>query len=204
MGFYARYIFPRLMHWSMSGPALADERRRALAEVSGDVLEIGFGTGLNLPHYPPHVRKITAIDANPGTLRLAERQLAASPIEVERRVVTAERLPLPNQSYDSVVSTFTLCSISDVVGALREMRRVLKPGGRFFFLEHGLSPEPGVARWQHRCTPITRWLGEGCHLDRPIRRLIEQAGFAVERCEEHYLAGMPKLGGYLYRGVAKP
>lgn len=202
MGLYGRYIFPRLMHWSMSRAALADERRRALTGVWGDVLEIGFGTGLNLPHYPPNVRKITAIDANPDTLRLAERQLAASPIEVERRVLTAERLPLPDQSFNSVVSTFTLCSIPHVMAALCEMRRVLKPGGRLFFLEHGLSPEPAIARWQHRGTPITRRLGEGCHLDRPIRRLVEEAGFDIERCDEHYLQGMPKLGGYLYRGVA--
>jgi ubiquinone/menaquinone biosynthesis C-methylase UbiE len=128
--------------------------------------------------------------------------LAGSPIEVERRVVTAERLPLPDQSFNSVVSTFTLCSIPDVIAALREVRRVLNADGRFYFLEHGLSPEPGIARWQHRCTPLTRWLGEGCHLDRPIRRLVKEAGFEIERCEERYLAGMPKLGGYLYRGVA--
>jgi ubiquinone/menaquinone biosynthesis C-methylase UbiE len=202
MGLYSRYVFPRIMHWSMSRPGLADERRRALAGVCGDVLEIGFGSGLNLPHYPPQVLKITAVDCNAGTLRLAARQLEQSPIDVAHIVGSSERLPTPNGSFDSVVSAFTLCSIRDVAAALREVRRVLRPGGRYFFLEHGLSSEPKIARWQHRCTPITRWLGEGCHLDRPIRRLVEAAGFQTMHCEEHELPSLGKLGGYLYRGVA--
>ena len=105
-------------------------------------------------------------------------------------------------SFDSVVSTFTLCSIRDVAAALREVRRVLRPGGRYFFLEHGLSPKLQIARWQRRCTPLTRWLGAGCHLDRPIRRLVEAAGFQVVQCDEHELPSMGSLGGYLYRGVA--
>lgn len=202
MGLYARYIFPRIMHWSMSRPGLAEERRIALAGVSGDVLEIGFGSGLNLPYYPTDVRKLTAVDANTGTLALASRQLEQSAIEVEHFVLSSERLPMADASFDSVVSTFTLCSIADVASALREVRRVLRPGGRYFFLEHGLSSEPNVARWQHRCSPVTRWLGEGCHLDRPIRRLVEAAGFQVVQCDEHELPSMGKLGGYLYRGVA--
>jgi ubiquinone/menaquinone biosynthesis C-methylase UbiE len=134
MGLYSRHIFPRLMHWSMSRPGLADERRRALAEVSGDVLEIGFGTGLNLPHYPEHVRRITALDANPVVLERAEEQLGHSTIEVARLVSSSERLPMPDRSFDSVVSTFTLCSIADVAAALGEIRRVLRPGGRLFFI----------------------------------------------------------------------
>jgi ubiquinone/menaquinone biosynthesis C-methylase UbiE len=203
MGLYSRYVFPRLMHWSMSQAAFDEERKRALADVRGRVLEIGFGTGLNLPHYPPDVRMITAIDRNAGTLRLAAKQLAASSIEVEHRVLSSERLPMDNASFDSVVSTFTLCSIKDLAAALAEVRRVLSPGGRFVFLEHGLSPEPRVARWQKRLTPIIRMVGDGCHLNRPIRRLIEQAGFNVARCDEGYLAGLHKLGGYLYRGMAQ-
>jgi ubiquinone/menaquinone biosynthesis C-methylase UbiE len=203
MGLYSRYIFPRIMHWSMSRPGLAEERRIALAGVSGDVLEIGFGSGLNLPHYPPHVRKITAVDSNAGTLRLAGRQLEQSPIKVEHTVQSSERLPMSNGSFDSVVSTFTLCSIADVAAALCEVRRVLRPGGRYFFLEHGLSREPRIARWQRRFSPITRWLGEGCHLDRPIRRQVEAAGFRAVECDEHELSAMGKLGGYLYRGVAR-
>ncbi len=119
-------------------------------------------------------------------------------------VQSGERLPLEDDSFDSVVTTFTLCSIPDVLAALRQMRRVLRPHGRHFFLEHGLSPEPRIARWQHWGTPITRCLGEGCHLDRPIRRLVEEAGFRISRCDEYYLRGAPKSGGYLYRGVATP
>ena len=202
MGLYSRYIFPRIMHWSMSRPGLAEERRQVLAEVRGEVLEIGFGSGLNLPHYQPHVRKITAVDSNAGTLRLAARQLEQSPMEVEHIVVSSERLPMPDGSFDSVVSTFTLCSIADVTAALREVRRVLRPGGRYHFLEHGLSRETRIARWQHRCSPITRWFGEGCHLDRPIRRLVEAADFRAVQCDEHELSSLGKLGGYLYRGLA--
>ena len=130
MGFYSRYIFPRIMHWSMSQAGLAEERRRALAGVSGNVLEIGFGSGLNLPHYPSEVRRITAVDSNAGTLKLARRQLEESSIDVETVVQSGERLPIADSSFDSVVTTFTLCSIPDVIAALGEMRRVLKPGGR--------------------------------------------------------------------------
>ena len=202
MGLYSRYIFPRLMHWSMSQPGLAEERRQALSGVTGNVLEIGFGTGLNLPHYPSGVQRITAVDNNAGTLKLARPQLETSPIEVEPIVQSGERLPMQDECFDSVVSTFTLCSIPDVIAALREMRRVLRPGGRYYFLEHGLSPEPRIARWQHWGTPITRWLGAGCHLDRPIRGLVEQAGFRIVECDEYVSAAMPKLAGYLYRGVA--
>ncbi len=203
MGLYSRYIFPRLMHWSMSQSGLAEERRQALAGVSGNVLESGFGSGLNLPHYGSGVRRITAVDSNSGTLRLAKPQLDGSPIEVEQVVQSGERLPMSDASFDSVVSTFTLCSIPDVVAALREMRRVLKPGGKYHFLEHGLSPSAQLARWQHRWTPVTRWLGAGCHLNRPIRRLVEQAGFSVVRCDEYASPAMPKLARYLYRGVAE-
>jgi ubiquinone/menaquinone biosynthesis C-methylase UbiE len=156
-----------------------------------------------LPHYPASVHKVVAIDPNIGTRRLAERQLAALPIQVEHHVLSSERLPMADASFDSVVSTFTLCRIKEIERALREVRRVLRNGGSFFFLEHGLSKETRIAQWQHRLTPIMRVVGEGCHLDRPIRRLIEQTGFRTVECEEDYLPGVPKLGGYLYRGRAE-
>jgi ubiquinone/menaquinone biosynthesis C-methylase UbiE len=203
MGFYARHIFPRLMHWSMSQRGFAEQRRKALAEVRGEVLEIGFGTGLNLAHYPEPVRKITAIDASEAMPRFAAAQIADSRIEVEHHTLSSERLPMADESFDSVVSTFTLCSIGELGAALAEIKRVLRPRGRFFFLEHGLSPEVRVARWQHRLTPLSRMFGEGCHLDRPIRRLVEQSPLRIMRCEQYYLEGMPKLGAYLYRGVAE-
>ena len=142
MGLYSRYIFPRLMHRSMSNPQLAEERRAALSEVRGDVLEIGFGTGLNLPYYPADVRRITAVDRNESTFRLAGEQIAASPIAVDWLPESSEQLSMSDASIDSVVSTFTLCSIKNVGLALAEVRRVLRRGGRYFFLEHGLSPAP--------------------------------------------------------------
>jgi ubiquinone/menaquinone biosynthesis C-methylase UbiE len=203
MGLYSRYIFPRLMHWSMSNPQLAEERRAALSEVRGDVLEIGFGTGLNLPYYPGDVRRITAVDRNESTFRLASEQIAASSIAVDWLSESSEQLSMSDASIDSVVSTFTLCSINHVGLALAEIRRVLRPGGRFFFLEHGLSPDHRIARLQACITPLTRCIGEGCRLNRPIRRLIEDAGFEIVRCDEHYSPAMPKLAGYLYRGWAR-
>ena len=203
MGICSKYIFPRLMHWSMSRPGLADERKKLLALVEGKVLEIGFGTGLNLPHYPAHVKKLVAVESNADTWRLAEQQLQASPIDVQPIFQSGEILPFGDRQFDTVVTTFTLCSIRDVAAALREIRRVLRLDGRYLFLEHGLSREPTVARWQHRFTPLTKWLGEGCHLDRPIGTLIRSADFEFDRYEEGNLDSMPKLGGYLYRGAAK-
>lgn len=203
MGIRAKYIFPRLMHWSMSRPGLDDERKKLLALVKGEVLEIGFGTGLNLPHYPAHVKKLVAVESNAATWRLAEQQLQASPIDVQPIFQSGEILPFGDRQFDSVVTTFTLCSIRDVAAALREIRRVLRPDGCYFFLEHGLSSDRQVARWQHRFTPLTKWLGEGCHLDRPIGTLIRSARFEFDRYEEGYLKSMPKLGGYLFRGVAR-
>lgn len=200
MGFYARYVFPRLMDWSLSRPQLAAQRRAALAGAAGEVLEIGFGTGLNLPFYPAAVRRIRAVDANAATWRLAQPRLAATSIAVEHQVLDGARLPWPDNAFDSVVSTFTLCSIARVDEALAEVRRVLKPGGRFFFLEHGLSRDLTVARWQRRLTPLVRLIGQGCHLDRPIRRLVE-AHLAVDQCDEHYVPGLMRVGGYFYRGT---
>jgi ubiquinone/menaquinone biosynthesis C-methylase UbiE len=171
--------------------------------VRGEVLEIGFGSGLNLPYYPRDVRRITAVDRNASTFRLAGERLDASPISVKQVVESSEHLSISDSSFDSVVSTFSLCSIHDIGRALAEVRRVLRPGGRFFFLEHGLSPDRQIARWQRFFSPLTRCLGEGCRLNRPIRRLIEDAGFAVVQCDEHYSPAMPKLAGYLYRGFAQ-
>jgi ubiquinone/menaquinone biosynthesis C-methylase UbiE len=202
MGLYRRYVFPRLMNRMMS-TIEAKYRPRALQGARGTVLEIGFGTGLNLPHYPPGVTHITAVEPNPGMRTMAQRQIAASRIPVEYRQQDGQRLSAPDASFDSAVSTWTLCSIPDVAQALRELHRVLKPDGEFFFIEHGLSPDADVRRWQRRLTPLQRKLAAGCHLDRDIRGLIAAAGFELLEHEEWYADQVPKTMGYMYRGRAR-
>ena len=201
MNLYARYLFPRLMDRMMGDENLSRYRRQLLADVSGEILEIGFGTGLNLPHYPAAVQKLTAIDANVGMNAIAQKRLDASPIAVNYRVLNGEKLPIADQTFDSVVSTWTLCSIAQVEQALQEVHRVLKPGGRFFFIEHGLSDEPNVQVWQHRITPIQRVIADGCHLDRDIQALV-QATFPTVIVKQFYADSLPKIGGYFYQGIA--
>lgn len=202
MGFYSQLIFPRLCDLLLNRPFVAKLRRALLAHANGDVLEIGFGTGLNLPHYPERVRKISTIDPNLGMHRLAQRRIKMTGIEVDQRVLSSERLPFEEGTFDCVVSTFTLCSIEDVGQALAEVYRVLKPGGRFLFLEHGLSPEPKVQKWQRRLNWLEQRLGDGCRLDRDIKELIAAQPFAGVEVEEFYLESTPKTHGYLYRGIA--
>ncbi len=201
MGIYNERILPYLLDFSMADSILGRYRREVLADVSGDVLEVGFGTGLNLPYYPDHIRQLVTVDPSPGVHRLAQKRLATSPIVVEHRMVSGEALPMADQSFDSVVSTFTLCSIPDVEQALAEIYRVLRPGGRFFFVEHGLSNEPGIQRWQHRLTPIQKRIAGGCPLNRDMGQLIGQQFDQVE-LEAAYAEKLPKLAGYFYQGVA--
>jgi ubiquinone/menaquinone biosynthesis C-methylase UbiE len=202
VGFYKQVIFPRLCDMLLDRPFVAKQRRELLAHAHGDVLEIGFGTGLNLPHYPGRVRKITTVDPNPGMHRLAQKRLKKTRIEVDRRVLSGERLPFEDGTFDCAVSTFTLCSIEDVRQAVSEMYRVLKPGGRFLFLEHGLSPEPSVQKWQRRLNWLEMLLADGCHLDRNIKALVAAQPFSSVEVEEFYLEKTPKTHGYLYRGIA--
>lgn len=204
MGFYSRRVFPFLLDRTLSRPALGEQRKRVLAGVSGEVLELGFGTGLNLPHYPTAVRKVTAVDPNPGMGARALRRIQASPILVERRVLGGERLPFPDASFDAVVSTWTLCSIPDAGAALREARRVLRPHGKLHFLEHGLAPDPGVQAWQRRLAPLFYYLGDGCRPDRDIGTLVSDAGFKLETLERFYLHEGPRVGTSLYLGLARP
>ncbi len=201
MGFYSRRILPYLLDWSMSDSSLSKYRQEVLADVQGEVLEIGFGTGLNLSYYPEHLHKLIAIDANPGVNALAQKRLQASSITVDYRVLNGENLPMADKTFDSVVSTWTLCSIANVEQALKEIYRVLKPGGRFFFVEHGLSNEPQIQVWQNRLTPLQKIIADGCHFNRNIRQLIENQ-FNTLTLEEFYADSMPKITGYLYKGVA--
>lgn len=202
MSFYARVVFPRLCNFLLDRPAVARHRRAVLAQAGGDTLEIGLGTGLNLPCYPAHVRTITAVDPNAGMHRLARRRAEQTGVAVDQRVLGGEQLPFADASFDCVVSTFTLCSIDEVGRALGEVYRVLRPGGRFLFLEHGLSPEPGVRKWQRRLNWLEMRLADGCRLDRNIKELIAAQPFVSVEAAESYLEKTPRTHGYLYRGTA--
>ncbi|XGV95433.1 MAG: class I SAM-dependent methyltransferase [Leptolyngbya sp. BL-A-14] len=201
MGFYAQKLFPYLLDWTMSDTAFVPYRQQVLARVQGEVLEIGFGTGLNLPYYPPHITKITTVDVNAGVNALAQKRIQASPIAIDNQVLNGENLPMADNTFDSVVSTWTLCSIANVEQALCEIHRVLKPGGRFFFIEHGLSNDLGVQRWQNRLTPVQKVIADGCHLNRNIGQLVQQQFSSVE-LETFKAENMSSVFGYLYQGIA--
>jgi ubiquinone/menaquinone biosynthesis C-methylase UbiE len=201
MGFYTDQILPRVVNRVMDDQEFVPHRKACLANLAGVVLEIGFGSGLNLPFYPSGVRQLYALDPATVGRRLAAERLADSPFPVEFVGLYGEAIPLHDASVDAVVSTWTLCSIRDPAKALGEMRRVLRPGGRLHFVEHGRSPEAKVARWQDRLTPIQKLVAGGCHLNRKIDALVLEAGFEMEQLENVYMKG-PKIATYLYKGVA--
>lgn len=205
MGFYAKYIFPRILDWSVGAPEFGEYRRRALEPVCGETLEIGFGTGLNLPYYPEGVRKLTAIDSENMLEDRVERRIAACRIPVTRIRLDAQgRLPFEDHTFDTVVTTLTLCSIPDTAAALAEIRRALKPEGRFIFFEHGRSDDPKVARRQDRFNPIQKIIGAGCNMNRKIDELIENAGFEITTLDRFLLPKTPRILAEMYRGVARP
>lgn len=202
MSLYATYMFPRLMDWVLSGERFQTERRQLLASAHGVVLEIGFGTGLNLPHYPSAITGLHTVE--PATLlpdRVAKR-VARVPFPVHPCQLSAEGLPYASNLFDCAVSTFTLCTIPDPSAALREVRRVLKPEGCFLFLEHGRSDDPSTARWQDRLNPLQQIVACGCNLNRRIDQLIVQAGFRIGQLDRYTLPGIPRIGGEMYRGKA--
>ena len=201
MGFYSQNILPYLLDWSLSDPNLAVHRQEILAEVKGKVLEIGFGSGLNLPYYPKHITNITTVEVNPKINKLAQKRIQSSNIPVDCRILNGENLPMADNTFDSVVSTFTLCSIANVEQALAEVYRVMKPGGKFFFIEHGLSNEPNIQIWQNRLTPVQKAIAGGCHLNRNIRQIVEDR-FDTVSLKELYADNSPKIMAYLYKGIA--
>lgn len=201
LGLYERVILPRLTRWVMNAKNMHRQRAKCLAGARGSVLEIGFGNGLNLRHYPPEVEKVTGIDPSMASERLARKEIAACSFPVELHTGSAEALPFADASFDTVSITWTLCTIPDPHKALREMARILRPSGRLHFVEHGISPDPGVAKWQLRLNPINKFVAGGCHLTRDIGRLITGAGFVLQELENYYIKG-PKTHTYLYRGVA--
>lgn len=186
----------------MSSSILVDCRKDTLSEVTGEILEIGFGTGMNLPYYPENVRRITGVDVNIHIHSKAEKRLQSSHIKVDYYPISAEYLPFPDHAFDTVVSTFTLCSINDIHRALSEIARVLKPNGRFFFAEHGLSPDYKVQKWQHRLNQINKALSCGCNLNRNIKELVESCNLKILKLDQSYLEKTPKIFGYMYKGIA--
>jgi ubiquinone/menaquinone biosynthesis C-methylase UbiE len=202
MGLYHHCVFPFVLDLVMSSRVFRKPRSRTLARASGRILEIGFGTGMNLQFYPPGVRRIEAIDPDVDLDRYSGPRIAASDIQVDFHHLNAEHLPFAADSFDTIVCTLTLCSIADVDHALGEIRRVLKPGGQFLFLEHGLAPDPAVARWQHRLNPLQNRLGGGCHLNRDTQRLVQQSGLHLRDLNRYYLHKVPRFAGFMSEGAA--
>ena len=201
MGLYRDQILPRGINLVMRGREFAGPRARAAAGLEGEVLEIGFGSGLNIPYYPAGLKRVRAVDPAVAGRRLAARRAAACVVPIEYAGSDAQVLPAGDRSVDSVLSTWTLCTIPDAAQALAEIVRVLRPGGAFSFVEHGLAPDARVARLQQRLTPFQRRAFGGCHLDRRIDQLVAAAGLEVTRLDTYYMAG-PRALGYTFEGVA--
>lgn len=203
MGFYEEQILPRGINWAMSGKRFSTLRKQYLKDVGGKVLEVGFGSGLNLPFYTSRVTHLYALDPSEVGRRLAKKRIRRVSFPVEFVELDGIHIVLPDQSVDAVVSTWTLCTIPDPVFALQEIRRVLKPGGVFYFLEHGISPDRGVARLQNLWNPIQKRFAGGCHVNRDIDHLIQDAGFKILGHKRFYMEG-PKMFSYMYGGAASP
>ena len=201
MGFYSDVVIPFFYDKSMDKPHIKEGRKNILKNVSGEVLEIGFGTGLNIPHYPSSVTKLTIIDKNPGMNKQAQERISASKIKVDNKIINGEELPFEDESFDSIVSTFTLCSIQDIDKSLKEIYRALKPDGKFFFQEHGLANDPKIRKWQNRINPLQKVWADGCNLNRDIKFLIEKTGFNIIEFKNYFLEKGPKTHTFMYEGI---
>lgn len=203
MSFYLNYVIPRLTHLSMRQKQLLPFRQRVIGAAEGRVLEIGIGSGLNLPLYSSAVKSVIGLEPSPELLRMARTRAEAATRPITLLDASAEAIPLDSGSVDTVVTTWTLCVIPNAARALGEMRRVLRSGGRLLFIEHGRAPEPAVARWQDRLDPLWSRLAGGCHLNRKMDDLISGNGFLIENLENVRLPG-PRTHTFLYQGRAKP
>jgi ubiquinone/menaquinone biosynthesis C-methylase UbiE len=202
MGFYRRKVLPFIMDKAMDNEAFHGYRRELLASARGRVLEIGFGTGLNAPFFPSAVERVVAIDPNEGMQKRAAARIAGAPVPIEMRLAAGEKLPADDASFDCVVTSLVLCSVDDVDKTLAEIARVLKPGGHYLLLEHGLCDDPKVQKWQHRLNGFQQRVFGGCQLTRPIRKSVEQGGFRFESARDFYMEKAPKFGAFCTMGTA--
>jgi ubiquinone/menaquinone biosynthesis C-methylase UbiE len=201
--FYRNHIYPRLVDLLGDPPPIKDIRKQIIPLAEGQVLEIGVGSGANFPHYDPtRVNKLYALEPNPGMIRLAEKQKRKAKLNIEFIDLSGERIPLEDASVDTVVSTFTLCTIPGIADAIQGIARVLRADGKLIFFELGLSPDPAVQRWQKQLEPIHHWLFQGLYLTRNIPSLIIQGGFQIQQMETGYLAQFPKSLTYCWWGTA--
>lgn len=202
---YDRHVLPRITETFCGSNPVTRQREKILPLARGTVLEVGFGTGLNLAHYDPaRVDELVALEPSRAMAERAEERLGTAPFPVRLLRGPGEHVPLPDASVDTVVTTYTLCSVDDVDATVREMRRVLRPGGQLLFVEHGLAPDARIRRWQTRATPVWRHIAGGCRLDVPVVDRLEAAGFHVDRVETMYLPGTVRPLGFNYWGVATP
>jgi ubiquinone/menaquinone biosynthesis C-methylase UbiE len=204
MGVYSEKVLPRILDIACDSKESHPQRRRVCEGLAGHVVEIGFGSGLNVPFYPPAVTQVTAVEPADVGWRLAGKRLRETRVPVRRAGLDAGSLPFPDDRFDAALSTWTMCTIPDIAAALRELRRVLKPEGTLHFVEHGLAPDAGVRRWQHRLEPLQKRLFGGCHLTRSIVELLRDGGFAISELDVYYEQGTPKPLGANSLGVARP
>jgi ubiquinone/menaquinone biosynthesis C-methylase UbiE len=203
VSYYEDQVVPRIIDVVLGTKAVGQLRQQVASGLSGDVLEVGFGSGLNVPYYPPAVTRVQAVDPAVVGRKLAAKRIAASRIPIEFVGLDGQHLPVESDSIDHLLITWTMCTIPDIETALSEMRRVLRPGGQMHFIEHGLAPDVNVVKWQHRLNPIENRLAGGCNLNRPIDTLIQGAGFRFDELNRFYGKG-PKSFSYFYEGVASP
>ena len=201
MGLYRDHVVPRLVELTCGAKGIERFRRSAMEGLSGRILEIGFGSGLNVPHYPTEVTEVLAVEPAATARRIAESRISASGVPVLHVGLDGQSVELPDASCDAALCTFSLCTIPDPAAALGEVARIRVAGGRLHLLEHGVAPDPGIARWQRRIDPIERRIADGCHLSRDPVGLLESAGFRVERLEQRYVSG-PKPWSYFTIAVA--
>ena len=204
VGLYQERLLPRIIDKALGPGTTGPRRERVCAGLHGDVVELGFGSGINVPFYPAAVTSVAAVEPSDTAWQLARSRVDGAAVPVRRSGVDGQRLPLDDASFDCALSSWTLCTIPDATAALTEVRRVLRPGGSLHFIEHGLAPEEQVRRWQHRLEPVQMRLFGGCHLTRSIPDLITGAGFTITALDEFYAPGWPRATNATYLGAAVP